>query len=199
MQRTELALSEDADRTLWRAFHWNPDAADGEPFSVRSVPPVEKQSGGSYDNNATAVLYLAEYPEHVVAEVLRQFRGRPLKTPHLRQHGLPLSLVEVTIPGEIAVGIADLGDPVVLLRYGLRADTLALPESERAVTQAVSRKLYNEGLQGFLWWSAIHGGWHSTVLFVKRVPLERLGFGAPTILDIEHPAVITAAQELRMV
>lgn len=187
-----------AERTLWRAFHWNAHAVEGEPFSVRSVPPVEKQIGGRFDNDATSVLYLAEYPEHAVAEALRQFRGRPLKAAHLRQHGFPLSLVEVTVPGEVTARVADLGDPQVLLRYRLRADTLALPESERAVTQAVSRTLYDAGLPGFRWWSAIHGGWHSTVLFIERVPLSILGFGTPATLHVDHPAVIAAARELRM-
>lgn len=174
------------------------DAADGEPFSVRSVPPVEKQTGGRFDNDATSVLYLAEYPEHAVAEVLRQFRGRPFRAGHLRQYGFPLTLVEVAVPAEVISAIADLGDPQTLLRHGLRADTLALPESERAITQAVSRRLYDADLPGFQWWSAVHGGWHSTILFVDRVPLETLRFGTPTPLDIRHPAVTVAARELRM-
>jgi hypothetical protein len=59
------------DATLWRAFSWDVDAADGAPYSIRSVPPVDKQTGGRFDNDATAVLYLAEFPEHAVAEVLR--------------------------------------------------------------------------------------------------------------------------------
>ncbi len=192
------APAEGADRALWRVFPWDADAADGEPFSLRSVPPVEKQIGGRFDNDATSVLYLGETPEHAVAEVLRQFRGRSLKPAHLRQHGFPLALVEVTVPGQILAEAPDLADPEVLLRYGLRADTLALPESERAITQAVSRKLYDAGLRGFRWWSAIHGGWHSTVLFVDRVPLDTLGFGVPLSLVLDHPAVVAAARELRM-
>jgi len=187
-----------ADRRLWRVFPWNEEAADGEPFSVRSVPPVEKQIGGRFDNEATSVLYLGESGEHAVAEVLRQFRGRPLKPGHLRQHGLPLALVDVTVPGSILEQIADLGDPEVLLRFGLRADTLALPESERTLTQGVSRRLYDAGLPGFRWWSAIHGGWHSTILFVNRVSLDALAFGTPVALDVGHPAVMAAAGELRM-
>jgi hypothetical protein len=187
-----------ADRSLWRAFSWDVHAAEGEPFSVRSVPPVQRQTGGRFDNAATSVLYLGEFPEHAVAEVLRQFRGRPLRAAQLRLNELPLALVEVTVPGEILDEVPDLGDPEILLRYGLRADTLALPEAERAITQAVSHTLYAAGLPGFRWWSAIHGGWHSTVLFIDRVPLDLLGFGSPVILDLEHPAVIAAARELRM-
>jgi hypothetical protein len=185
-------------RTLWRVFPWSERAADGEPFSVRSVPPVERQTGGRFDNEATSVLYLTESPEHAVAEILRQFRGRPLKPGHLRQHGHPLALVEVRVPESTLARVADLGDPQVLLRYGLRADTLALPESERAITQGVSRTLHEAGLPGFRWWSAIHGAWHSTVFFVDRIPLEAFGFGVPVLLDTAHPAVVAAARELRM-
>lgn len=186
------------DATLWRAFTWDVDAAEGEPYSVRSVPPVEKQIAGRFDNDATAVLYLGEFPEHAVAEVLRQFRGRSLRAGHLRRSSLPLALVAVTVPGPIMAAVADLTDPQVLLHHGSRPDVLALPESERATTQAVSRRLYDAGLPGFRWWSAIHGGWHSTVLFVDRVPLEVLDFGTPVILDVDHLAATVAARELRM-
>ena len=84
----------------------------------------------------------------------------------------------------------------MLLRFGIRPDTLTLPETSRAQTQAVSRLLYDAGLAGFRWWSAIHGGWHSTVLFVDRVPLDSLGFGEPELLHIAHPAVTGAAPHL---
>jgi hypothetical protein len=144
------------------------------------------------------VLYLGEFPEHAVAEVLRQFRGRPLRAGHLRRSGLPLALVDVAVPGHIIAALADLTDPRVLLHHGLRPDLLALPESERATTQWISRRLYDAGLPGFRWWSAIHGGWHSSVLFVNRVPLDVLEFGTPVILDVDHPAVTAAGRELRM-
>lgn len=186
------------EKTLWRAFHWDVDAADGEPFSVRSVPPAELQTGGRFDAGIASVLYLGEYPEHAVAEVLREFRGRPLRAAHLRKRGFPLALVEVSVPTRVLAEVADLADPTVLQRYSLRADALALPESERAITQAISRMLHGSGLPGFRWWSAIHGAWHSTILFLDRVPLDTLGFGEPMILDAEHPSVRAAGRELRM-
>ncbi len=195
---TEPLAETAAERIAWRVFPWNREAADGEPFSVRSVPPAHVQKGGRFDIEATSVLYLGQYPEHATAEHLRQFRGRPLKPGHLRQHGFPLSLVQVTLPAAIAASLADLGDPRILLHYGIRPDTLALPESARTLTEAVSQQLYDHGLPGFSWWSAIHGGWHSNVLFVDRVPLDRLDFGEPEPLHMAHPAVIAAARELRM-
>lgn len=59
-----------AARTLWWVFPWNEHAGDGEPFSSRSVPPVEEQTGGRFDNEATSVLYLGESAEHTVASEL---------------------------------------------------------------------------------------------------------------------------------
>jgi hypothetical protein len=102
----------------------------------------------------------------------------------------------VGVPAPVAARLVDLADPATLVRVRVRPDTLALPESDRAQTQAVSRQIFESGAPGFRWWSALHGGWHSTVLFVERVPLPMLTFGEPEIVGIEHPAVMEAAPYL---
>ncbi|HEX2205587.1 MAG TPA: RES family NAD+ phosphorylase, partial [Longimicrobium sp.] len=154
---------------------------------MRSVAPGYRQTGGRFDLVTTSVLYLAETPAHGVAEVLRRFTGGVLSPALLRLSRHPLALVEVGVPLDLLPEIADLGDPRVLLQHGVRPDTLALPESERTRTQEVSRRLHAAGLRGFRWWSAIHGGWHSTVLFVDRVPLTTRALGTPELLTVCHP------------
>lgn len=185
--------------THWRVFPWNRRAAPGEPFSPRSVAPRHKQGGGRFDlPERTSVLYLAESPEHAYAELLRQFPAQLLRRAHLRACGLPLAAVEVTLPADVSAALPDLGDPAELLRFGLRPDLLALPGTVRAETQAASRALHDAGVPGFRWWSALHGAWHTTVLFVDRVPLERLRFGRPRAARLADPTVRAGAAAARM-
>jgi hypothetical protein len=66
------------------------------------------------------VLYLAESPEHAVAERIQPFRGQPLDAADLRAAGHALALVRVELPQGLATGLADLCDPDVLSRLGIR-------------------------------------------------------------------------------
>ena len=185
-----------ADLVLWRVFPFDAEAADGAPYSVRSVAPAHRQTGGRFDLGTSPVLYLGESPAHALSEVLRRFSGATLTPALLRHSRHPLALVRVGVPAPIAAVLVDLADPAALVRLGVRPDTLALPESGRALTQAVSRRVHESGAPGFRWWSALHGGWHSTILFVDRVALSDLAFGEPEILTIDHPAVTEAAPYL---
>lgn len=185
---------------LWRVFPWDAAAAPGNPYSAASVAPREKQGGGRFDiPDRTAVLYLAETPSHAYAEYLRQFMASELTKAHLRRNSLPLSLVSVDVPLALLEALPDLGDPAVLLRYALRPDVLALPRTHRKATQAVARKLFDEGFGGLCWWSAIHGAWHSTILFTERVPLSTLTFGTPLPATLRQPAVLKGAREAGMI
>jgi hypothetical protein len=131
-----------------------------------------------------------------VAEVLRRFSGGALSPSLLRHSRHPLALVSAALSHELSAKLVDLTIPETLLRLGIRPDILALPASGRAQTQAVSRQIYESGAPGFRWWSALHGAWHSTVLFVDRVPLASIGFHDPELLTIDHPAVLEAAAYL---
>jgi hypothetical protein len=188
---------------FWRVFPWDPAAPDGGPYSVRYVPPAGSQTGGRFDLGNVPVLYLAEQPEHAVAELLQRFRGKPLRPGHLRRHDRrspgtfhPLVLVQAYLPGEVEGALPDLGDPVVLDRLGIRPDHLA--SQERRITQAISRKLHDSGLPGFRWWSALTGDWHVSVLYLDRVDVRRIAYRAPDPLSLHHPVVHAAARLLRM-
>ena len=185
-----------AGATLWRVFPWDPHAAPGEPFSPQFTVPAERQVHGRFDLGTSPVTYLAETPEHAVAELLRPFTGRPLRAAHLRGAGHTLALVSVTLAEDIVPRIADLTDPAVLVAQGIRPDALASPERVR--TQAISRALHAAGFAGFRWWSALHGDWHAVLLFVDRIPPDGLAFGAPKTLSVAHPAVVEAARALNM-
>jgi RES domain-containing protein len=179
---------------FWRAFPFDAAAEDGAPYSVRSVAPGSKQTGGRFDLGTASVLYLGETPAHAIAEVLRGFSGHVLSPAMLRSNRLPLALVRISVPRDLLAGLADLNDPAVLVEHGIRPDILMLPASHRAETQAISRRLHQAGFRGFRCWSAIHGGWHPLVLFTDRIPLTELDFHDPELLTVDHPAVVEAAK-----
>lgn len=185
-----------AGASLWRVFPWDPDAAPGDPFSPQFTVPAVRQVHGRFDLGTSTVVYLAESPEHAVAEILRPFTGRPLQPAHLRGAGRSLALVPVSLSAGVRSGIADLTDPHVLAERDIRPDTLA--SRDRARTQAISRALHGAGLTGFRWWSALHGDWHAVLLFVDRLPTDGLAYGAPETLTMDHRAVVEAARALNM-
>lgn len=189
--------------TFWRVFPWDPHAPDGAPFSARYVPPASSQTGGRFNFEGTAILYLAQSPAHAVAEVLQGFRGKTLKSEHL-VHGNPeqprtyhpLSVVKATLPHEIVTRLPDFTEPMALLQFGLRPDQLA--SHERFVTQAIAREVHADpaSYAGFRWWSALTGEWHVTVLFLDRVDVASIDYATPEPLHIADPAVREAARFL---
>lgn len=193
-----------AHGVLWRAFPWDRDAPEGGPFSVRSVAPPHLQNYGRFDlHGRPSVLYLAESPAHAVAEVLRGLKRNPadparhrLRPEDLTGAGHPRAIVPVRLPVQVAQRVPDFGCGDVLERFGVRADQLC--SRERAVTQAAARRIYRhpDEVPGFFWWSAFHGDWHVLLLFLDRVGLEQLEFGAPEIVTVDHPAVREAAEAL---
>ncbi len=177
---------------LFRVFPYDPSALAGQPFAPDHVP--RKQGSGRFDLRQGAVWYLAESPEHAVAEVLQGFRGRAFHAGMLRRFGHALSLCSVTLPDDVAASIVNLDDPAQLLQRGIAPSTLA--SEERVRTQAVSAQLYEEGCTGMRWWSRLSGDWHSVVVFMARVSPDRMIIGEPATLSPEHPAVRGACRAL---
>lgn len=188
--------SRELPSAFWRVFPWDRSAPAGAPFSPGYVGPAARQTRGRFGLGTTPVLYLAESPEHAVAELLRPFTGRRLKPAQLLGAGRPLALARLELSPAAAARVADLTSPLVLLRTGVRPDALA--SWDRAVTQAIARRLHAGGFTGLRWWSALHGDWHSVLLFMDRVGDADLAYDEPEALSLEHPAVRAAARVLRM-
>ena len=180
----------------WRVFPWDPEADEGEPFSPAWVPPSQGQ--GRFDLPATpgGVLYLAESPEHAVAQRIQHFRGQSLDEADLRAAGHALALVRVEPPPDVVNDLADLCDPHVLSRLGIRPDETA--SASRATTQRLAASIHGAGYAGLRWWSALRGDWHTLVLFRDRIR-DRLAFDPPEPLTLSHDAVRTAMRELGIV
>lgn len=141
------------------------------------------------------VLYLAESADHAVGEALQAWRGRPLRSGHLRRAGLPLSLVGVALEESLRGALADLCDPGVLSELDIHPDRLA--SRERALTQPLSTVVWERGYPGLRWWSSFWGDWHTVVLFTARA-LAGMTFLEPEALAPESPAVVEAARLLGM-
>ena len=182
-------------RTLWRVFPWDPAAAEGERFSAAFVAGGQGRGRFDLPDRPSGVLYLAETPEHAVAESIQRFRNQPvpLDADDLTVMGRPLALVPVTLDAQIDGGIADLCDPATLVRHAVPPDRTAA--RTRATSQRVSAEIYEAGYAGLRWWSAFWGEWHTVVVFRDRLA-ARLAYGAPAALDLSHHAVAEAARSL---
>lgn len=180
-------------RTLWRVFPWSQAAARGEPFAADYVRPL--QLSGRFDlHDRPLVLYLAESAVHAVGEKLQRYRGRAIGRPALLEFGRPLALVSVAVSEHRLEAVADLTDPSVLAELGVRPDRVA--SFDRQVTQRIARRIHERGHIGLRWWSALTGDWHTTVLFLDRVPPESLLYGTPELLTLDAAAVRDAARIL---
>jgi hypothetical protein len=177
---------------LHRVFPWDARAATGAPYSPSFVPVL--QGSGRFDLADSPVLYLGESAEHAVAEALQGFRGRPFLASALRRFDHPLALVRVDVPDELATLLVDLDDPARLLTLGLRPSDVV--SDDRSRTRAIATRAHAGGATGLRWWSKLSGDWHGVVLFLSRVPFDRLALGIPEPLSPSHPAVVGACRQL---
>lgn len=173
----------------WRVFPWDPQAAPGQQLSPSYVAP--HQGSGRFDLADTGVIYLAETPEHAVAEKIQRFRGQMLEAYDLTESGRPLALVECQVEAHVLPHIADLCDWNILAKHALGPDIIA--SRQLAKTQAVSRMLSDAGYVGLRWWSALSGDWHSVVLFLGKLAPNSLRYAEPEELTLDHRAVLEAA------
>lgn len=181
-------------KNVWRVFPWDPEAGSGRPFSPSFVPPTTGRGRFDLPVDHSPILYVAESPEHAVAEALVPWRNRPLTIRHLERAGRGLALVRVRVPDDPDLALADLCDPGVLLDLDAGPDRIA--SRHRWITQPISRAVWDAGHAGLRWWSAFWGDWHGAVLFLAR--LGGVRFGEPQPLTLETRAVIDAAEALGM-
>ena len=180
-------------RTLWRVFPWNRMAAAGEPFAPDYIRP--QQVSGRFDlRDEPLLLYLAESPAHAIGEKIQRYRGRAIGDWALREYGWPLALVDIGISEGVLRTVADLTQPSVLRRLRCRPDAIASFDRQR--TQEIARQIHAKGHTGLRWWSALTADWHTTVLFLDRVPRESLAYSKPDLLTLDTAALCDAARLL---
>jgi RES domain len=179
----------------WRVFPWDAAAAAGEKFSPSFVPRPTGLGRFDLPVDLSPVRYLAESPEHAVAEALQPWRNSRLSPYHLELDGRRLALVQVTIVHALTTAIVDLCDPRVLGPLATRPDLVA--SRHRDVTQSIARRVWEAGRPGLRWWSCFSGDWHTTVLFTGRAS-SGTRFSRPEHLEMDSPALQDAAGALGM-
>ncbi len=180
---------------FWRVFPWDPDVNEGSLFSPSFIPPTTGRGRFDLPVACSPVLYVAESPEHAIAEAIQPWRNRPLRPPHLVRAGRPLALAGVQMAPETASHLGDLCQPDVLGRLGLSADRVASRHRRR--TQAIAASVWDSGHAGLRWWSSFRGDWHGIVLFTARMK-GGVRFGSPEVLSDENPSLQEAAVALGM-
>ncbi len=180
---------------FWRVFPWDPDVNEGNLFSPSYIPPTTGRGRFDLPVACSPVLYLAESPEHAIAEAIQPWRNRPLRRPHLLRAGRPLALVGVRLEPDASSRLLDLCDPRTLHRRRLSPDRIA--SRDRRTTQPIAASAWDRGHAGLRWWSSSWGDWHGVVLFTKRVR-RSLHFGEPEVVSRDNPALREAAGALGM-
>lgn len=180
---------------FWRVIPWDPDVGEGRLFSPSHIPPTTGRGRFDLPAACSPVLYLAESPEHAIAEAMQPWRNRSLRKAHLVRAGRPLALVGVEMAPGKAADLADLCDPGVLGRLGVSADQVASRDRRR--TRRIAASVWDRGHAGVRWWSSFGGDWHGVVLFTDRAE-RSVRFGRPEVLSAEIAALHEAAASLGM-
>jgi hypothetical protein len=128
-----------------------------------------------------------------VAEALQAFRGHVLgRSDLVRADGRRLALARMIVDGKAR--LLDLDDPYRLVERQLRPSQVAT--RNRLTTQAIARALYQEGTEGFVWWSSLEASWMNITLFDDRVRPRVTLVRSPEPLTLSMPALLHATAEL---
>ena len=176
---------------LYRVFPLHPDARPEEAGGPLYVPRA-RQGAGRHDHpERYGALYLSRIPESAVAEHIQDFRGQVLGDVDFRFFG-GARYALATFNDSTLTRLVDLDDPMELGSRQLRPALVAT--HDRAVTQGVALRIFEEGMLGFSWWSTLEAAWPNVTLFAERSSPFLALVGTPELLSVRHPVVRTAAQ-----
>lgn len=175
---------------LYRVFPLLKTASGIEPGGPFYVPR-DRQGAGRHDHPEWyGALYVSRVAESAIAERIQAFRGQKLVNADLRMRsGEPLALA--AFDDSALDRLVDLDDPDELLRRGLRPSLVAT--RKRVVTREIALRIFQEGANGFAWWSTLESSWANMTLFAERaVPALRL-VDVLEPLTVSHPPLRSAA------
>lgn len=178
---------------LHRIFPYLPGALETDEGGALFVPR-NHQGDGRHDNPAHyGAVYGSRSAQSAVAERIESFRGRGLTDRDLqRADGKRYALVALDDSnlGEIV----DLDDPAELGRRNLRPSAVAT--RHRTITQPIALSLFEEGAQGFGWWSTLEASWTNVTLFAERAIASMPVDEEPEPLHLGHPVLQMAAESI---
>jgi hypothetical protein len=178
---------------LDRVFPMKPGAGAGDEGGPLLVARA-MQGGGRHDNpQRYGALYASRTAESAVAERIQPFLGQVLTDADLvRADGRRYALA--ALDDSTLTNVIDLDDPAELVGRSLRPSSVAT--HDRALTQPIALRLYDEGTPGFGWWSTLEASWSNVTLFAERVAGALTVDGAPQPLSTRHTALRAAAEAL---
>lgn len=168
----------------------DPGGPGGALFVARG-----KQRGGRHDAPTRyGALYASRRSLSAVAEFVALFRGQALPEDAFSsgERRLYLAAMDDSALG----GLVDLDDPAELVRRSLRPSEVST--RDRDVTQPIGQRLFDEGVDGFSWWSTIEASWQNVTLFAERARPKLRLVEPPLPLDRDVPDVREAARLLQV-
>lgn len=180
---------------IYRVFLWD-GKSQGAKFGGPLYVPRAKQGAGRHDiPERDGVLYCSQMAVSAVVETIKSFRGLTITNDIFdRPNGLRVALVHLRLHDNI--GLLDLDDPNQLASRQLIPSLVV--SSHRQITQDMTRKLYDEGLAGFTWWSTLDSSWKNVTLFESRVRSSLQLAGDIVALHLNIYEVQQAAKHLHM-
>lgn len=178
---------------LFRVIHW-----DGRSLGRRGAGPLfvprRHQGAGRHDApDAYGAWYCTTAPVAAIAERIQGLRGQTLTDDDFRRLGqLTLALVSLTL--DPTATLVDLDDPAQLVARGWRPSQVAT--RQRAITQQMARRIFDEGASGLRWWSTLSAEWTNVTLFHERALAAVTVAGPPRPLSVAMPEVRHAAEDL---
>lgn len=129
--------------------------------------PRQKQGAGRHDiPERDGVIYASRVSVSAVAEALKSFRGQTVPGSLFeRTDGNNIALATLTL--DDGTTLVDLDDATELAHRRITPSHVA--SIDRPTTQAIARRIFDEGAAGIAWWSALKSSWKNATLFETRV------------------------------
>lgn len=141
------------------------------------------------------VLYAALSPASAIAEAIQVYRNQSLTDADFEiGEGKIQSLARLKLSP--AARLIDLTDARELARRSIRpADVVT---HERSVSRRLALSLFEEGVEGFLWWSALEAAWTNVTLFQSRAARKLRLLKPIHPLTVQLPELKDAARFLKI-
>lgn len=179
------------DVTAYRVFPWDRTAGETALGGSRHVNRA-MQGAGRHDSPADyGVYYCSASEESAIGESLQMFRGQKITNAELIRSGLPLSLIEIEMPG---INLVDLDEPAQLINHKTRPSIVA--SARRALTQDLAQRIFRSKAGGISWWSTLLADWTNYSIFTTSNEVTGRITRGPVMLDFKYPALLSAAKTL---
>jgi hypothetical protein len=180
---------------FYRVFDWDRVSKGAKPGGPCYVPRARQGSGRHDIPERDGVLYVALNAVSAVAEAIQAYRNQMVDNEDFEIEGHKIQALS-SMESIRKLRLIDLTDPRELARRSIRPAQVAT--RDRSVTQQLALSLFEERVDGFLWWSTLEAAWTNATLFQGRVMKKLRLSHAVKPLSIDLPEVVAAARHLNI-